>query len=387
MSNCDAGIASSAQASTAPSAAKRCASSSARAAVRLAITRRTGFSPRRGAMTPRAAPPAPTSRIDAPRKSTPRLRERSATSPAPSVLSAWMRSPRAIRKFTAPATRERSLATSANSNASTLKGSVTFAPRPPPAKNARACSANAPSGTRSLPYSIASPVCSAKRAWINGDRLCPTGFPMTTERSLRSPNKLGTPGKKKRSCRSARRAGARGHLICIGVTRPPGWRTAPRWCIIDYSAPLRCGMIRRSLFIRTYSITCLTPGVACFLLFHGLDRAFSAARSPFQGTNHTTGEINGSSRRLQDNQGKRGQVRGPALYRHQGERAARDGARESVRRRQVQGWTRVRRIVDRWVEGHRSLRHVAHAGFGFGAHGPVLRRADARPLVRRARAL
>ena len=93
------------------------------------------------------------------------------------------------------------------------------------------------------------------------------------------------------------------------------------------------------------------------------------------------------SRRVQDDQGKRGQVRRPSLYRHQGQGAARLGSGEGVRRRQVHGRPCVRRLVDRRLEGHRGLRHAAHAGSGFGAHGPVLRRADARAHLRRDRAL
>jgi hypothetical protein len=60
-----------------------------------------------------------------------------------------------------------------------LKGSVTFAPAPPSSKKRRAKSANLPSGTASVEYSIAWRACRAKRAWIAGERLCETGLPMT----------------------------------------------------------------------------------------------------------------------------------------------------------------------------------------------------------------
>ena len=46
----------------------------------------------------------------------------------------------------------------------------------------------------------------------------------------------------------------------------------------------------------------------------------------------------------------------------------------------------LRRLVDRRLEGHRSLRHAADAGPEHRQHRPVLRRADADPHLRRARA-
>src|ERR1700680_3655143 len=75
--------------------------------------------------------------------------------------------------------------------------------------------------------------------------------------------------------------------------------------------------------------------------------AFPSRAFPISGQNHQSGEINGSWRRVQDNQGKRGQIRRPSLYRYQGQGTARHGSRESVRRGQVQGRTLLRRIVDR----------------------------------------
>ena len=76
--------------------------------------------------------------------------------------------------------RARSACVAARSNASTLKGSVTFAPRPPPSKNRRADrselvrAARAASCTRSPRRSAR-----AKRAWIAGERLWATGLPIT----------------------------------------------------------------------------------------------------------------------------------------------------------------------------------------------------------------
>ncbi len=83
-------------------------------------------------------------------------------------------------------------------------------------------------------------------------------------------------------------------------------------------------------------------------------------------------------------QGERGQVRRPALHRHQGQGAARHGSGEGVRREQVQGRACVRRLLDRRVEGHPGLGHAADAGCGLRADGSVLRRAHARDHVRRA---
>src|SRR6185295_4632915 len=51
----------------------------------------------------------------------------------------------------------------------------------------------------------------------------------------------------------------------------------------------------------------------------------------------------GSFRRVQDNQGKRGQVRRPSLYRYQRQGTARHRSREGVRRRQIQGRALLRR--------------------------------------------
>jgi glutamine synthetase len=57
----------------------------------------------------------------------------------------------------------------------------------------------------------------------------------------------------------------------------------------------------------------------------------------------------------------------------------------ALRRRQVQRRPRLRRLVDRRLEGHRSVRHAADARPEHRQHRPVLRRADADPDLRRAR--
>ncbi len=97
------------------------------------------------------APPAPTRSTSAPASRTPALPSRSATSPRPSVLSPKMRSPSNRSVLQAPASRARSLRSSARAAASNLKGRVTLQPRPPSARNRRTVSANASSGASSLP--------------------------------------------------------------------------------------------------------------------------------------------------------------------------------------------------------------------------------------------
>ena len=68
--------------------------------------------------------------------------------------------------------------------------------------------------------------------------------------------------------------------------------------------------------------------------------------------------------------------------------AARHRAAQGVRRGNVRGRQRVRRLVDRRLEGHRGLRHAADAGPGTAVHRPVHRR-DRRCIItlRRDRAV
>ena len=104
-------------------------------------------------------------------------------------------------------------------------------------------------------------------------------------------------------------------------------------------------------------------------------------------TNHPPGEPDGSQdrrRRHEDGEGKRSQVRRLPFYRYPRQRTARHRARFAFRRRQVQRRPCVRRLVDRRLEGHRSIRHAADAGPEYGQHRPVLRRNHAVPVVRRA---
>ena len=70
---------------------------------------------------------------------------------------------------------------------------------------------------------------------------------------------------------------------------------------------------------------------------------------------------------------KRGQVRRLSLHRHPRQGAARHGAGHGVRRGQVRARPRVRRLVDRRLEGHRGLGHAADAGSGHRQHRSVLR--------------
>ena len=119
------------------SISKCAAISAALAWVRLAITMRAGRYSFNTGITPRTAPPAPSSKTVLPDSSTPSLFEISSVSPSPSVLS-----PRIlpfsskISVLTAPAANARSECSSDKANASCLNGTVTFAPRPPSAKNA-----------------------------------------------------------------------------------------------------------------------------------------------------------------------------------------------------------------------------------------------------------
>ena len=91
-------------------------------------------------------------------------------------------------------------------------------------------------------------------------------------------------------------------------------------------------------------------------------------------------------RRAQDDQGQGGQVRRPSLHRYPRQGAARFRSGEGVQRRQVRIGPRVRRFVDRGVEGHSSVRHAADAGPRYGEHRSFHGRDDAAPHLRRDRA-
>jgi len=103
----------------------------------------------------------------------------SATSPGPSVLSPSTSSPSKASVLTAPAASARGVCRRAKAKASGLKGSVTFRPAPPSARNASTAATKPSGGASRRPYSIASPVCAANSAWISGERLCAIGLPIT----------------------------------------------------------------------------------------------------------------------------------------------------------------------------------------------------------------
>ena len=100
-------------------------------AVRLARKSAAGCCSSSGRITPRAAPPAPRSRMRRPAMVAPRLCVMSRTRPTPSVLSPWIAPPAKLRVFTAPAASARGVSAVARRKASSLKGTVTLAPRPP----------------------------------------------------------------------------------------------------------------------------------------------------------------------------------------------------------------------------------------------------------------
>ena len=81
-----------------------------------------------------------------------RLRTRSATSPAPSVLSPKMPSASNASVLTAPACSARGLRRFASANACSLNGTVTLAPRPPAAMNCATLSAKPSFGARIASY-------------------------------------------------------------------------------------------------------------------------------------------------------------------------------------------------------------------------------------------
>jgi hypothetical protein len=56
---------------------------------------------------------------------------------------------------------------------------VMLRPLPPPAKNARTVAAKSSGAASMVPYSIDWCVCAANCAWMNGERLWLTGWPMT----------------------------------------------------------------------------------------------------------------------------------------------------------------------------------------------------------------
>ncbi|MCY1378847.1 hypothetical protein D9M69_665130 [compost metagenome] len=105
-------------------------------ALRLAMAISAGCCAAIGRMAPRVAPPAPQISTRLPASDTPRLRWMSFTRPRPSKFCAKMRPPSNLSAFTAPARRADSIGSVAISKACSLKGMVTFMPRPPAAMKA-----------------------------------------------------------------------------------------------------------------------------------------------------------------------------------------------------------------------------------------------------------
>ena len=99
-----------------------------------------------GPSAPAAPPPAPIRRTRAPRRSTPALRSRSRTRPAPSVLSPSQPSASKRSVLQAAATRARGVAVATRSNASNLNGIVTLQPLAPAAANSRTAAVKPSSG-------------------------------------------------------------------------------------------------------------------------------------------------------------------------------------------------------------------------------------------------
>ena len=106
--------------------------------VRLAICSDFTCASSNGKIAPRVAPPAPKIATFASFNLTP-CDNKSATKPRPSVLSPYSLPSLMARVLTAPAKRAYSDSSPRcwhSANAISLKGTVTFAPVPPPAKNA-----------------------------------------------------------------------------------------------------------------------------------------------------------------------------------------------------------------------------------------------------------
>jgi hypothetical protein len=83
----------------------------------------------------------------APASDTPRFDSMSRTRPTPSVLSPKIRPSASMRSvFTAPAAAARGDSVSASACASSLNGTVTLAPRPPSATNARTAASKPSTG-------------------------------------------------------------------------------------------------------------------------------------------------------------------------------------------------------------------------------------------------
>ncbi len=152
------------------------------------LRRGCGWSPRgcaadqssSGPSMPRAAPPAPSTRMRRSRRSSPRFSIRSRTSPAPSVLSPYQRpSGSSISVFTAPASCARLECSEASANASTLNGTVTLRPRPPswrtPRPSRRTRRAARAGARRPCPRRSSARTRSGSAATSNGA----TGLPMT----------------------------------------------------------------------------------------------------------------------------------------------------------------------------------------------------------------
>ena len=136
----------------------------------------------------------------------------------------------------------------------------------------------------------------------------------------------------------------------------------------------------------TWHAFCYIP-VRIFGSFRGpLEAASPTESQPTQASARRCPDGKDRRRRDEDGEGKRSQVRRLPLHRHPRQRTARHRAGIRLRRRQVHRRPRLRRLVDRRLEGHRGVRHAADAGPEHRQHRPVLRRADADPDLRRARA-
>ena len=101
---------------------------------------------------------------------------------------------------------------------------------------------------------------------------------------------------------------------------------------------------------------------------------------------HQAGKHNDDSQRHHEaDQGQRRQIRRPALHRSEGQAAARHHGRRRGGRRHVCRRRHVRRLLDRWLEGHQRVRHGAHAGHRHGPYGSVLCAVDDGRALRHSR--
>src|SRR6185503_15314244 len=121
------------------------------------------------------------------------------------------------------------------------------------------------------------------------------------------------------------RSHRRSEGVCSVLVHKPTEGTTPvRTCFTAASNTIQINDLSASSRGINFAISRPRPALR--------SRSFTKSEHP-----NPSGEIYGSKRRVQDNQGERGQIRRPAVYRYQGQGAARHCAVEGLQRCEVHG--------------------------------------------------